>query len=193
VRVITGKAKGHKLKSPKGLKTRPTSDRIKESVFNIIGDILPDSLVLDLYSGTGSIGIEFLSRGAKLCYFIDNDSLSIKVINENLQKTGLISQAYVYRNDVHNAINILGRKGLSFDYIFMDPPYGKDLVIQTIENIYKLGIIKNKGIIIAEHETELELPIHILGFTKSDSRNYGRTTVTFYKIGEVENDSNLSG
>lgn len=193
MRVITGKAKGHKLKSPKGLKTRPTTDRIKESVFNIIGDILPDSTALDLYSGTGSIGIEFLSRGAKLCYFIDNDPTSIKVINENLQKTSLKDQAYVYKNDVHSAIKILSRKGLSFDYIFMDPPYGKDLVIQTIENIFKLGIIKKKGIIIAEHETELELPTHILGFAKSDSRNYGSTTVTFYKIGEVRNDSNLSG
>lgn len=185
VRVITGKVKGHRLKSPKGLNTRPTSDRVKESIFNIIGRISEDSSVLDLFSGSGNIGIEFLSRGAKECYFIDQDTDSIKAIKENLNSTRLTSQAYVYKNDVIDAISLLGRKGIKFNYIFMDPPYEKNLVLATLEKIQESELLSNTCLVVIEHESKSVLPDNFHRFIKCDYRKYGSTSVTFYKFEEV--------
>ncbi|KNF08761.1 16S rRNA (guanine(966)-N(2))-methyltransferase RsmD [Gottschalkia purinilytica] len=185
MRVITGKVRGFKLKSPKGLNTRPTSDRVKESIFNILGYISEDSIVLDLFSGSGNVGIEFLSRGAKKCYFIDGDANSIKVINENLKNTKFTDQAFIYKNNVSKAISILGKKSLKFDYIFMDPPYEKGYILPALENIYTENLLKKEGKIIIEHETKLELPNKHLSFIKIDTRKYGGTSVSFYTNEEV--------
>ncbi|WP_425448943.1 16S rRNA (guanine(966)-N(2))-methyltransferase RsmD [Dethiothermospora halolimnae] len=184
MRVITGIAKGHRLKAPKGLKTRPTTDRVKESIFNILGSISPDALILDLFSGSGNVGIEFLSRGGKECYFIDSGLQSIKTINENLKNTRLNTKGQVYKNNVNRAIGALGNNNKRFDYIFMDPPYEKDLVIPTLEKIYKQEILKKSGIIIIEHETKKILPDSLYNLIKFDMRNYGGTSVTFYSIEE---------
>lgn len=192
MRVITGKAKGKKLKSPNGLYVRPTTDRVKESVFNILGHIPNDSIVLDLYSGSGNVGVEFLSRGADKCYFIDSSDDSIKIIKENLIITKLIEQAIVYKNKVYNAINFFGIKSNKFDYIYMDPPYEKGLIIPTIEEIYKADILKDNGLIIAEHESKMTLPCDILGYIKIQDRKYGNITISFYKFGGDKNESNLS-
>ncbi|WP_427338566.1 16S rRNA (guanine(966)-N(2))-methyltransferase RsmD [Caloranaerobacter sp. DY30410] len=183
MRVITGTAKGHKLKVPKGLSIRPTTDRIKESLFNILGNDLEDSVVLDLFAGSGSIGIEFLSRGAKECYFIDNSIISIKTIKENLIKTNLIAKSYVYKNTVERAIKKLGARGIKFDYIFMDPPYEKGLVIPTLEIIAAENLLKEEGIIIIEHESSLDLLNEIISFVKVRENNYGNTKITFYELG----------
>ncbi len=180
MRVITGSARGHALKAPKGENTRPTSDKVKESVFNIIGFIDDESIVLDLFSGSGSMGIEFLSRGAKTCYFIDADSNSIKIIKENLEKTKLVEKALVYKNDVERAIKVLGNKHIEFDYIFLDPPYNKECVTKTLENINNEKLLKKTGEIIIEHETKLELPDSCYDFKKTDYRKYGDTSVSFY-------------
>ena len=185
MRVITGSARGHNLKAPKGENTRPTSDRIKEALFSIIGMIDDGSTVLDLFSGSGAIGIEFLSRGAKLAYFIDSDSESIKVIKENLEKTRLIEKSLVYKNNVEKAIKTIGNKHIDFDYIFLDPPYNKELVIKTLENINNEKLLKNNGIIIIEHETRLELPDKIFNIIKVDYRKYGDTSISFYRFEEA--------
>lgn len=181
MRVITGSARGHVLKAPKGENTRPTSDKVKESVFNIIGFIDEDSTVLDLFSGSGGIGIEFLSRGAKSCYFIDADASSIKIIKDNLEKTRLTEKSSVYKNDVEKALKTLGRKHIEFDYIFLDPPYNKECVTKTLENISTEQLLKQTGEIIIEHETRLELPEHCHDFIKTDYRKYGDTSISFYK------------
>lgn len=180
MRVITGTAKGHKLKVPKGLSVRPTTDRIKESLFNILGNNLKDCVVLDLFAGSGSVGIEFLSRGAKECYFIDNSVISIKIIKENLNKTNLIDKSYVYKNTAEKAIKILGSRGVKFDYIFMDPPYEKGLVIPTLEVIAAENLLEEEGIIIVEHESSLDLSNEIISFVKVRENNYGSTKITFY-------------
>jgi len=185
LRIITGKAKGHKIKAPKGLVTRPTTDRVKESIFNILGGIPEESIVLDLFSGSGNIGIEFLSRGAKACYFIDNNVSSIKVIKENLENTRFTEQALIYKTNVENAITVLGKKGTSFSYIFMDPPYEKNMVIPILESIFEKKLLKSDGIIIVEHEAKYILPDNINSFKKTDSRKYGATTVSFFRIEEV--------
>ncbi len=181
LRVITGKAKGHKLNTPKGLKTRPTADRVKESIFNILGHINDDSLVLDLFSGSGNIGIEFLSRGAKESYFIDKDTVSIKCIKQNLNNTKLLNQASVYKQNVNKAMNILGNRDIKFNYIFMDPPYNKNLVIPTLQKIHENQLLFDTGIIIIEHESTSSFPDCFFTYSKIDMRKYGDTAITFYK------------
>ncbi len=183
MRVITGKSKGNKLIAPKGLHTRPTSDNVKEAIFNILGEIKNDSQVLDLYSGSGNVGIEFLSRGASSCYFIDNDINSIKAIRENLVKTRLAAQAFVYKNTAVKAINTLSSKGILFDYIFLDPPYEKGILVPILEKISDNNILDAKGIIIAEHEGKLILPECINTLVKTDLRSYGGTKISFYTMG----------
>ncbi len=181
MRVITGKVKGRKLKAPKGLDVRPTTDRVKESIFNILRTIKENSIVLDLFAGTGNVGIEFLSRGAEECFFIDNDNISIKTIRDNLEHTGLTPQSNIYKNSVEGAIRILGKKDMKFDYIFMDPPYGKNLALPTLELICEEKIIKKDGLIIIEHEGQVSLPEECLYLKRIDFREYGGTTVTFYR------------
>lgn len=181
MRVITGKAKGCRLIAPKGLHTRPTSDKVKESLFNILGNISEDSIVLDLYSGSGNVGIEFLSRGANSCYFIDNDINSIKSIKENLKRTKFTDQAFVYKNTVERALHTLSKKDTTFDFIFMDPPYRKEIIIPILEKICGGKLLNDYGLVIVEHESNLELPENILELNKVDSRQYGGTAISFYK------------
>lgn len=181
MRVISGLKKGHNLKAPKGKETRPTEDRIKESLFNILGYIDEDSMVLDLFAGSGAIGIEFLSRGAASSYFIDKSSLSIKSIKANLEHTDFKNQSKIIRNDSIISIKLLGDKNLRFNYIFIDPPYGKDLIIKSIEKIGEEDILDENGIIIVEHEKTLDLSGNISKYKMKDSRKYGSKKITFYK------------
>lgn len=185
MRVITGSARGHNLKAPKGENTRPTTDRIKEALFSIIGIIDESSTVLDLFSGSGAIGIEFLSRGAGSACFIDSDSESVKIIKENLEKTKLIEKSVVYKNGVEKGIKTLGNKDMKFDYIFLDPPYNKELVMKTLENINNKNLLKNNGVVIIEHETRLDLPEKSFNLVKADYRKYGDTSISFYRFEEV--------
>ena len=152
MRVISGIKKGYKLKAPKGKDTRPTEDRIKESLFNILKGIDEESVVLDLFAGSGSIGIEFLSRGAKMVYFIDKSYLSIKIIKENLEHTGLEWKTKVIKGESIKSVGLLGGQSIKFDYIFIDPPYGNNLTINAIESIWNEDILDEGGIIIVEHE-----------------------------------------
>lgn len=183
MRVISGLRKGHKLKAPRGMKVRPTEDRIKESLFSIIGTIDESSIVLDAFGGSGSIGIEFLSRGAKLCYFVDNFTDSINTINENLIHTKLIEQSIVEKKDINLAIRAFGSKRILFDYIYLDPPFRQDdFIKKLITHIYDTDILNQNGIIIVEHEKELMLEEKIEEFYKYDFRNYGSKSLSFYRI-----------
>lgn len=194
MRVISGLAKGHKLKIPKGNKVRPTEDRIKESLFNIIGNVKSDSLVLDAFGGSGSIGIEFLSRGAKKSYFVDNYYESISTIKENLKHTKLLEGAEIIKSDVFLAFKRFSKKGLKFNYIYIDPPFNqKGLVEKVVKSIDDENILAENGILIVEHEKELDLENLIYKFERVDSRNYGSKCIDFYKknIEEVSNESSL--
>lgn len=183
MRVISGTRKGHKLKSPKGTSVRPTEDKLKESLFNILGFIDDDVIVLDLFGGTGSIGIEFLSRGAQKCYFVDVSSTSIEVIKENLNHTKLIDNANVIRKDGVKAINFFGSQNLIFDYIYLDPPFKNyGLLLNALESIYNNSILSRNGMIIIEHEKELTLDDCILGLVKTDFRDYGSKALSFFKL-----------
>ncbi|CCQ93642.1 putative methyltransferase [[Clostridium] ultunense Esp] len=180
MRVIAGDKKGFRLKGPKGKDTRPTEDRIKESLFNILRYIDKDSMVLDLFAGSGSIGIEFLSRGAKRAFFVDRSYESIRCIKENLEHTGLKDRAEVIKSDAIKTVSMLKSKKLKFNYIFIDPPYGYDLGVEVLEKIWGNSILEEKGIIILEHEKGLNLEDNIYGLIKMDSRSYGHKSLSFY-------------
>ncbi len=182
MRVISGEKKGHKLKSPKGLDVRPTEDRIKESLFNIIGNIHEQAIILDLFAGSGSIGIEFLSRGAEKCFFVDISSTSLSAVKDNLNSTGLDKKAVIIKKDAKIAIIGFRKDDIKFDYIYLDPPFRNEkLLLNVIEEIYNNKILVESGIIIVEHEKELVLDNELYGFLKYKDRNYGSKTLEFYK------------
>lgn len=182
MRVISGTRKGHRLKSPKGSNIRPTEDRIKESLFNILGVIDEEAIILDGFGGTGSIGIEFLSRGAKFCYFVDNSIDSINLIRDNLTHTKFLDQSKLIKRDFFKALRFLKGQGINFNYIYLDPPFRQDGYIdKLLENINRKDVLAEDGLIIIEHETELSMEDEIYDFIKVDSRNYGSKTISFYK------------
>lgn len=182
MRVISGLRKGHRLNSPKGMDTRPTDDKVKESLFNILGYIHDDSIVLDLFGGSGSIGIEFLSRGAKECYFVDSSAKSIAAIKENLIHTKLMESAIVMKSDSIKAIKHLESNKIKFDYIYLDPPFRqRDLLFNVLSTLNNYPILSDKGMLIIEHERELILEDIILNFNKIDERRYGSKTITFFR------------
>ena len=154
MRVISGSARGLKLKSPKGLNTRPTADRIKESLFNIISPYLDNISFLDLFSGSGAIGIEALSRGAKYATFVDIDKQSISIINQNIASARFIERSTVHNIDCIDAINMISLQNLKFDIIFLDPPYSKRFLEPTINKIEEKQILKNDGFIICEQRID---------------------------------------
>lgn len=185
MRVIAGSAKGHKLKAPKGLETRPTTDKIKESLFNIISPDLYDCSFLDLFSGTGAIGIEALSRGAKKAVFIDKSSVCKKIIEENLLHTKLNHLGAVYQCSVSAGLDLLKEKKEAFDIIFMDPPYAQDIIGETIMKIADYGLLNDSGYIIIEHSSEKPIT-HLDKFQLWKEKNYKTTTMTFLKLREEQ-------
>lgn len=186
MRVISGDRKGHKLFAPKGDFIRPTEDRLKESLFNIIHPIHDEAIVLDLFAGTGSIGIEFLSRGSKKAYFVDKNRESLEYINKNLLHTKLIDRAVVLALDAKKALIYLKKDSLSFDYIYMDPPFADiELFNTTIDLIESLELLSQNGLLIIEHDERISLKDDYLKITKTDERKYGNNILTFYKCKEV--------
>ena len=175
MRVIAGSAKRIALSAPKGLNTRPTSDRAKESLFNIISVKIAGARFLDVFCGSGAIGIEALSRGAKEAVFIDNDVNAIKSLNENLIKTKL--HAEILQMPVEKAIKKLTAEKRQFDIIFLDPPYGSEIFMQP-------RLLAENGLLVAETESELKITLDNLHLF--DTRVYGRTKFLFYTNGTPE-------
>lgn len=182
MRVISGKARGTKLNSIDSLKTRPTLDRVKESLFNILQKDLEDIIVLDLFAGSGALGIEALSRGAKQAYFCDSSSKSIQVLKQNLEKTRLLDQAVILNKDFRKGLQELRER--KFDLIFLDPPYKTDYVINALEDIISFDLLEENGKIIVETDEEeriLKSFEAIKSIDPYDQRKYGRVTLVFLK------------
>lgn len=150
MRVIAGTARRIQLRTPEGLSTRPTTDRIKETLFNMIWTYLPDSNFLDLYSGSGAIGIEALSRGAKTAVFVENQREAVCCIKDNLEKTGFTPRAEILPMDTLSGLKALEQKKKSFDIIFMDPPYGKEEEQKVLDYLKQTALLKEEGIVIFE-------------------------------------------
>ncbi len=178
MRVITGKARGVVLKTPDGLATRPTADRVKEALFSIIQFEIPTARVLDLFGGTGQLGIEALSRGAKSAVFIDEREDACKLIRENLKRTKLEDFAKVVRSDYQNYLKNCRE---FFDIIFLDPPYAEVFLENSLKLITEIDILQSGGIIVAERPLGKELPWDFPGYTRSKDYKYGKTILTIYR------------
>lgn len=178
MRVITGKARGVQLKTPNGMQTRPTADRVKEALFSIINFDIPGAKVLDLFGGTGQLGIEALSRGAASAVFVDASEDSCKLIRENLKRAKLEKDAKVIRSDY---MDYLSRCREQYNIIFLDPPYAEVFLENAIKRITEIDILQSDGIIIAERPLGKELPWEFEGFTRSKDYKYGKVLLTIYR------------
>lgn len=180
MKIIAGTAKGRKLKSRKGMDTRPTLANVKESLFSIIQNYVEDSRFLDLFSGTGNIALEALSRGAERAVMIEKDPEALKIIIENINDLGFENKCRAYKNDVIRAVEILGKKKEKFDIIFMDPPYKEELCRKVLKAIRKADILEKNGLIICEHHIFEDLIADEEGFKFTDRRLYSKKAISFY-------------
>ncbi len=181
MRVISGVARGTKISSIESLDTRPTLDRVKESLFNIIQNDLKGKVVLDLFAGSGALGIEALSRGAEKAYFCEINSEAIKILKQNLEKTKLIKNAIITNKDYKVALKGIQDK---LDIIFLDPPYKLDLTEKAIKEILDLELIDNTSLIIVETDElkrDMEQIENIKELEIIDKRKYGRANLIFIK------------
>ena len=180
VRIIAGTAKGIRLKTPKGMNTRPTADRVKESVFGILGVALIDAEVLDLFAGTGNLGLEALSRGAAAATMVDKNIQSVKIMLENAILTDLARAAVICREDVMAALRRLQTTGKSFDLIFCDPPYNLGLAPKVLRELDAIDVLRAGGVFILEHSRHEKLPEELKRIVAYRSEFYGETVVSFF-------------
>jgi 16S rRNA (guanine(966)-N(2))-methyltransferase RsmD len=178
MRVITGKARGVVLKTPDGMKTRPTSDRVKEAMFSIIQFDLPGAKVLDLFAGTGQLGIEAISRGAASAVFVDALDSACSLVRENLRRAKLSDQGSVVRADYLAYLSNCREK---FDFVFLDPPYAEVFLENALNKITEIDILQSGGIIVTERPLGKDLPYTFEGFSRSKDYKYGNTLLTLYR------------
>jgi 16S rRNA (guanine966-N2)-methyltransferase len=182
MRITGGEAKGRTLRFPSGSKERPTSDFLREAIFNLLGS-LEGNTFLDLFSGSGSVGLEAASRGAKEIYFIEKDKRLAGIIEKNVQNCHLDKNFFVMAGDIENGLRDLFRKKIKFDIIFADPPYNRSLVATTLNLLKKYQILKEEGFIVIQHsfkENYTEFPVDNLNL--ADQRKYGENALTFFKM-----------
>jgi 16S rRNA (guanine(966)-N(2))-methyltransferase RsmD len=177
MRVITGSARGAKLKTLEGLATRPTSDRVKEAVFNIIQFDIEGRRVLDLFAGSGQLAIEALSRGAEYAVLVDQSQEATKVIKENLKKVKFDQKASVFQMDY---LRYLATSHERFDIIFLDPPYAEKSLENALQKISEIDILSEGGIIVCERSRDKVLPATVGNLICSKDYNYGKTAVNLY-------------
>lgn len=182
MRIISGKARGTKLKTLEGILTRPTLDRVKESLFNIINNDLQDSVVLDLFAGSGALGLESISRGAKEAILCDNSKDATEIINQNVQKVHSALQVTVYNMDFKNCLGKIKEK--KFDIIFLDPPYDTDFSIQALKLILEYNMIDKNSIVIIETDDSKRIlkELENIMINVKDVRKYGRANLIFLKM-----------
>lgn len=179
VRVISGSARGLKLNTPGDDRVRPTTDRVKESMFNIVQDWVYDSQVLDLFAGSGALGIEALSRGASQAVFCDNSLDSIKIIKSNIEKARVADRSQIVNGDFKRCLRDMEAKNQSFDMIFVDPPYYEGLFEEVLDTIRSCKILKKNGIVIVEHDAKRPIG-QVEGLEVYKEKKYGITMLTFY-------------
>lgn len=181
MRIIAGTAKGHKLKSLKGLSTRPTLERIREAVFNVLGIKVPDAVVLDLFAGTGAVGIEALSRGAKYCYFNDSAKNAKDIISENLHHCRLEKNSEVYSMDALKLIEHLQKQDITLDIVYIDPPYERGLYETILVRLDESNVLKQGSIIIAETNNRTKLPENTGNLELVKKSSYGDTIIWYFQ------------
>jgi 16S rRNA (guanine966-N2)-methyltransferase len=189
LRIIAGTAKGRRLASFESSVVRPTSDKIREAIFDVLislkgrsPGVFPYQEVLDIFAGTGSMGIEALSRGASTATFVENNRDTLKVLRKNLHLCGFLKETKIFPSDVLRSLRLLKREKRSFDLIFLDPPYDQGLVEQTIRSVLTNELLESESCIVAEHSLK-EVPAEKVDRLKLEKRKkYGATMVSFYTV-----------
>jgi 16S rRNA (guanine(966)-N(2))-methyltransferase RsmD len=183
--VIAGTAKGRLLKAVPGNGTRPTTDKVKEAIFSMIGPYFNGGLGLDLFAGTGALGIEALSRGMERVIFIDMEKTSTLVVEDNLRTLGFKEQSEVYRNEAQRALKVLGKRGLKFDLIFLDPPYRMKQVDEILLQIQLMEMVHDQAVVLVEHEAGHTYADEIGRFNVRKRTVYGETAITIYHYSDI--------
>jgi len=179
MRVITGTARGKRLKELPGMDTRPTTDRVKEGLFNVIQFDIEGRRVLDLFAGTGQLGIEALSRGAAYCDFVDSGRVAAGIIRDNLRLTGLEERSSVHQRDFLAFLN--SARGSKYGLVFLDPPYAQTSLEEALKTIVEIDIVSGNGIIICESALDKQLPELPAPYEKGKEYRYGKIKVTIYR------------
>jgi 16S rRNA (guanine966-N2)-methyltransferase len=182
MRVIAGSARGLRLTAPPGMQTRPTADRVKEALFSIIASRrdLAGARILDICAGTGSLGIEALSRGAASCCFIEQDRPVLGILEKNLVKTGLAGRGVCLALDAITGLNRLSRQGNTFDIVFLDPPYSSNLYATVPKALSSLPLLSGEALLVAECSVRIPLAERYDMFVRIDRRVYGDTALEFF-------------
>lgn len=181
MRIIAGKARGRKILSPATLETRPTLDRVKEAMFSMIQGYIIDAVALDLFAGTGSLGLEAASRGAREVYLIDKSNTTYPLLKENIVNLKLQEECKSLNMDAYEALKSFSKKALIFDIIFIDPPYCKEMIPEAIKIIEENGLLDEDGIIVTKIDSIEEIYEGYKEIQLTKSKKYGNTTVCFYK------------
>lgn len=181
MRVIAGKAKGRPLKAVPGQGTRPTTDKVKEAIFSMIGPFFEGGAALDLFAGTGGLGIEAWSRGIDKVISIDKEKGSIDIIRSNVSAVHAQEAFEIYRNEAGRAIKALAKREMSFDLIFLDPPYVMKDMDQWLESMLEQGLIAEDATIVIEHDSKVIYPTTIGTLEQTRHVQYGEIAVTIYK------------
>ncbi len=186
MRIIGGSAGGRRIRAPSGQATRPTSDRVKEALFNILGPPAEDAAVLDLYAGSGALGLEALSRGATRAVFVDGAQASAKTIVSNARDLGFENRVRVLRADVRATLSRLARTESAFEWIFIDPPYAEDEAVKTIAALGDAcaALVAEDAVVIVEYDRRRPPPERTGNLVRRDQRRYGDTEVAFYERAE---------
>ncbi|QOT11322.1 16S rRNA (guanine(966)-N(2))-methyltransferase RsmD [Paenibacillus sp. JNUCC32] len=189
MRVVSGSAKGRPLKSVPGTSTRPTTDKVKESIFSMIGPYFEGGIALDLFAGTGGLGIEALSRGMDRAVFVDVEPKSISTIKDNLKAARLEESAEVYRNDAARALKALEKRGYGFDLVFLDPPYrfknGDELMLDMAER----GLLQDSALVVLEYESSYNYAEEIGDFHCIRTAKYGETAISIYRYDTAQDQA----
>ena len=194
MRIISGTARGRRLFSPgknrRVATIRPTSDRVREAVFSILGEAVIDADVLDLFAGTGALGLEALSRGARSAVFIDNSQQAIKLIIKNLEGCDFSDRSTILRRDLLKTPSFLKKvvSGHGFDLVFVDPPYRQGIALKILKLVGRYDLLAEEGLLLVEEDSTIELPRDTEGLEMTDRRVYGDTVVCFYHKEKVNRD-----
>jgi 16S rRNA (guanine966-N2)-methyltransferase len=182
VRIIAGTAKGRVLKVPRNTEVRPTADRVKETIFNVLGQWLDGEAVLDLYAGVGGLALEALSRGAERVTCVERDKIVLATLAENIRALGFAAQASTLLKSSERAIAWLGARAATFSLVFSDPPYASEVGAMTLQSLDKSGVLKDGARIVIEHSRHEALPEQVGSLERVDERRFGETTVSFYAL-----------
>lgn len=186
MRVISGSARGRTLKAVPGMGTRPTTDKVKEALFSMIGPYFDGGTLLDLFAGTGGLGIEALSRGMDKAVFVDLEYKSIEVVRSNLKAAGFEDKAEVYKNDAERALKALAKREAAFDLVFLDPPYRLKNVDKLMETMDSLKLLKPEATIVVEYDSSFEYPDSFGPFKEVRKAKYGEAAVSIYNYEQQE-------